>query len=155
MKKINYLISMFAIVLALGVMSCSDKNEVVPTPPVEEGITWNDFDGQWLNTSTTYDGVTVDATDACQIFGFNGSSVDFNFKTNNNTVDLTVNCLGYTTDGSKVTYDDDNLTITLSLDQKYQIVKYDLTTIPKIMTLKIIDNAGGTQPEGLKWHLEK
>ena len=39
MKKINYLMSMFAIVLALGVMSCDpNENSVTPDNPLEEYV---------------------------------------------------------------------------------------------------------------------
>ena len=76
MKKINYLMSMFAIVLALGVMSCDPNENVTPTQTLEQELV-----GSYVLTSSIYNGVETLATNPDfengNDVGFSGAHYNF------------------------------------------------------------------------------
>lgn len=152
MRKFNYLMSMFAIVLALGVMSC-DPNEVTPDNPVE-GVTLADLDGLWSNISTTYNGNTYDESVACDEFGFSDSVVDFDIDGINSHLKTFYRCTSATSELPITNFDVTTLTITVSIGIKFQIQSgYDLNSTPKTMDLKIIDAAGTASKLNIIYHL--
>ena len=159
MRKLNYLMSMFAIVLALGVMSCDpNENEVVPVPPVEDEITLATFDGDWINVSTDYQGTNYDASTICgELTSITWQRTDFNIRSTDMAIDFVDVCRSFPRDWS-VTFDSETLMITVtgSFDQKYQITKYDLESSPKTMSIKLVSNGGeNTMPENITYNLER
>jgi len=143
MKKMKNLMSIFAVVLALGVMSC-DPNEVTPDNP-SNGITLADFDGVWLSESVTYQNETYDRNSVCgNLSHLTWQLTDFNIKSADNLIIFTDVCRNNFERNWVVTFDPETLIIKYTIQNstdniQWQITEYDLTQ--KTATIRLIHDS--------------
>jgi len=144
MKKLNNLTSIFAIVLMLGITSCSETDE--PTPNPVDGITLSDFDGLWISESVTYQNETYDKSTACtDLNHLTWQLTDFDIRSADGAITFTDVCRNFPRDWD-VTFDSETLIIKYTIQNstnniQWQITEHDLTSSKKTATIRLIHDS--------------